>query len=77
MEFSVKVRFVREQLRLSQEDFARALNASFATINRWEISKTKPIRMAQAAFSDFCSKHSINFDDHGTETQSDRKGGSV
>ena len=77
MEFSDKVRFVREQLKLSQEDLARALNVSFATINRWENSKTKPIRMAQAAFSDFCSKYNINFDDHSTETQSDRKGGSV
>ena len=63
MEFSDKVRFVREQLKLSQEDLARALNVSYATINRWENSKTKPIRMARAVFSDFCNKHDIVFDD--------------
>ncbi|MDR2729184.1 MAG: helix-turn-helix transcriptional regulator, partial [Chitinispirillales bacterium] len=53
---------VREKLNLSQEDLARALNVSFATINRWENSKNKPVRMAQAAFNDFCIKHNIVFD---------------
>ena len=63
MEFSDKVRFVREQLKLSQEDLARALNVSFATINRWENAKTKPIRMARVAFDDFCDKHGIIFEE--------------
>ena len=63
MEFSEKVRFVREKLGISQEDLARALNVSFATVNRWENSKTKPSRMAQAAFASLCNKHGINFDE--------------
>jgi len=62
MEFSEKIRYVREKLNMSQEDLGRALNVSYATINRWENSKTKPIKMAQAAFELFCEKHSINFD---------------
>jgi len=65
MEFSYKLRYVREKLNISQEDLARALNVSYATINRWENSKTKPIKMAQAAFSDFCTKHGIVFNDNG------------
>ena len=63
MEFSQKVRYVRKKLNISQEDLARALNVSYATINRWENSKNKPVRMAQAAFADFCAKHGICFDE--------------
>ena len=63
MEFSEKIKLVREKLNMSQEDLARALNVSFATINRWENSKNKPVRMAQVAFSDFCKKHKISFDE--------------
>lgn len=63
MDFSKKIRYAREKLNLSQEDLARALNVSYATINRWENSKNKPVRMAQAAFNDLCSKNGISFDD--------------
>ena len=31
----------------SQEDLARELGVSFATVNRWENCKTKPSRLAQ------------------------------
>ena len=48
---------------ISQEDLARALNVSFATVNRWKNGKYKPIKMAQAAFNDFCAKHGISFDE--------------
>ena len=61
MELPEKVRFVRDKLKISQEDLARALNVSYATINRWENSKTKPTRMALAVFYDYCEKHGINF----------------
>jgi len=70
MNFSQKVRYVREKLNMSQEDLARALNVSYATINRWENSKNKPVKMAQAAFNDFCIKHNVVFDnaDDGNQT---------
>ena len=77
MEFADKVRYVRRKLNISQEDLARALNVSYATINRWENSKNKPVRMAQAAFNDFCNKHDISFDDTDDGKQFDHKGGSV
>jgi DNA-binding transcriptional regulator YiaG len=43
MELSEQVRYAREKLKMSQEIFARGLNVSYATINRWENDKTKPI----------------------------------
>ena len=60
MNFAEKVRFAREKLNFSQEDLARALNVSYATINRWENEKTKPNKMAQGVFANFCKKNGID-----------------
>ena len=38
---------LRQQQGWSQEDLARTLGVSFATVNRWENGKTKPSRLAQ------------------------------
>ena len=38
---------LRQQQGWSQEDLARTLGVSFATVNRWENCKTKPSRLAQ------------------------------
>ena len=38
---------LRQQKGWSQEDLARNLGVSFATVNRWENGKTKPSRLAQ------------------------------
>lgn len=38
---------LRQQQGWSQEDLARNLGVSFATVNRWENGKTKPSRLAQ------------------------------
>ena len=47
---------VRKQLALSQEDLARKLGVSFATVNRWENGKSKPSKLARAQFDNFCAK---------------------
>lgn len=36
------IRVVRKKALMSQEDFAKTLNVSVGTINRWENAKTKP-----------------------------------
>ena len=36
------IRIMRKKALLSQEDFAKVLNVSVGTINRWENAKTKP-----------------------------------
>ena len=38
---------LRQKQGWSQEDLARNLGVSFATVNRWENGKTKPSRLAQ------------------------------
>jgi DNA-binding transcriptional regulator YiaG len=50
------VRDVRSQLGISQEDLARELGVSFATVNRWENKQTKPSRLARTQFNLFCEK---------------------
>jgi len=67
MEFSAQVQMARKQLSLSQESLARALNVSYATINRWENAKTKPNRMAQGVFYAFCESQGVRLgrDDSG------------
>ena len=61
MNFAEKVKFVRTELKLSQEDLAKELGVSFATINRWENGRYNPSRLAKKAFEDFCEKRTINF----------------
>ena len=48
------IKTVRSQLDFSQEDLARELGVSFATVNRWENGKVFPSKMAQAVFRTFC-----------------------
>jgi DNA-binding transcriptional regulator YiaG len=47
---------IRRQLSLSQEDLARALGLSFATVNRWENGLVKPSKLAKAQLDNFCAK---------------------
>jgi DNA-binding transcriptional regulator YiaG len=60
MDFPNAVKFVRSVTGMSQEALARALNVSFATINRWENGKTRPNQMAKSVFFDFCERNGIN-----------------
>jgi len=52
--FPQQVKEVRRQLQLSQEKLADALGVSFATVNRWENSKTLPSKLALRQFEQFC-----------------------
>ena len=62
MSFAEKVKFVRTELKLSQEDLARELGVSFATINRWENGSYNPSRLARKAFEDFCNDKNVKFE---------------
>jgi putative transcriptional regulator len=54
--YSELVIVLRRQLALSQEDLARQLGVSFATVNRWESGHSKPSRLARAQLSAFCEE---------------------
>ena len=44
---AAELKKIRQSHGWSQEDLARELGVSFATVNRWENGKTKPSRLAQ------------------------------
>lgn len=50
------VKEIRRQLALSQEDLARELGVSYATVNRWENSQAKPSKLARAQLDAFCER---------------------
>lgn len=58
--FPERVRGVRRQLGLSQEELAQALGVSFATVNRWENGKTLPSKLAQRQFEQLCKEKEID-----------------
>ena len=54
--FSASLKEIRRQLSLSQEDLARLLGVSYATVNRWENGLSKPSKLARAQLESFCKK---------------------
>jgi len=50
------VKGVRRQLSLSQEDLARELGVSYATVNRWENGQAKLSKLARAQLDAFCER---------------------
>ena len=50
------VKEVRRQLSISQEDLARELGVSYATVNRWENAQAKPSKLARVQLDAFCDR---------------------
>lgn len=50
------IKEVRRQLAISQEDLARELGVSYATVNRWENGQAKPSKLARAQLYAFCER---------------------
>ena len=63
MDFKKKIKLVRRELGYSQEQMARELGVSFATINRWENGKSEPRQIALNTFKRFCIIHNILFEE--------------
>lgn len=59
MDISVEIKRVRQLSLLSQEEMARELGVSFATVNRWETGKAKPTYRTLRLIDDFCQKRGI------------------
>jgi len=55
-EFITRVKNLRATLSLSQEDLAKELGVSFATVNRWENGKTQPSKLAKKQLAQFIAQ---------------------
>ena len=69
MSFSDEIKKVRQHCFLSQEAFARELNVSFSSVNRWEGGRAKPNLVAMKSIKEFCTSHDIDFDPIGDAWQ--------
>lgn len=56
------IKLLRQRCLLSQQDFAKELGVSFATINRIESGKSKPTYKTMKLINDYCKKNAIDFD---------------
>ena len=56
------VRAIRNEQQISQEDLARDLGVSFATVNRWENDKAIPSRLAMSKIDAYCKEKKIKQD---------------
>lgn len=62
MSFSEDIKRVRRKAFLTQEDFAKEIGVSFATVNRWETGKAKPNLKTMKLIDDYCKRNDIDFD---------------
>ena len=62
MSFSEDIKRIRIKALMTQEDFAKELGVSFATVNRWETGRSKPGIKAMRIIDGYCKKNNIDFD---------------
>ena len=62
MTFAEELRRIRQRSFLSQEAFAKEVNVSFSTVNRWKTGKTRPNLMAMKSIKYYCEKNKVDFD---------------
>ena len=62
MDFRDQVQFVRMHLQFSQEELARQMGISFATVSRWERENRKPQLALLGKFYSFCKRNGIEID---------------
>ena len=62
MSFSEDIKRIRRKAFLTQEDFAKEIGDSFATVNRWETGKARPNLKTMKLIDDYCKRNEIDFD---------------
>ncbi len=55
-DFVILIKEIRVQLDLSEEDFAREVGVSYATVNRWEKGLFMPSRMSLRLVEMYCDR---------------------
>ena len=61
MSFSEDIKKIRIRLLLTQEEFAKELGVSFATVNRWETGKATPGIKTMRIIDEYCKNKKIDF----------------
>jgi DNA-binding transcriptional regulator YiaG len=63
MSLPKEIKMIRQRLFLTQSDFAKALDVSYTTVNRWETGKARPNLGAMKSLKKFCEDNMIEYSD--------------
>lgn len=63
MEFKDQIKYARETVHMSQQEFAAAIGVAHSSLNRWELGVRKPTYALQRKFYDYCKNNGITFED--------------
>lgn len=58
---SIKVKRIRQSLKLTQEEFAHRLGVTLCTVNRWENNKTIPSRLAKKQIQQLMTQEGLSY----------------
>ncbi len=75
MTFAEEIKITRQRAFLSQEAFAKEINSSVASINRWENGRGKPNLTTMKHIKEFCEKHNLPYEKIECEWLSFSQGG--
>jgi putative transcriptional regulator len=53
------IRYLRQQLGMTQEELAQALGITVGTVSRWEKGRFRPSRLARALIVEFARTHNV------------------
>ena len=53
------IRYLRQQLGMTQEELAQALGITVGTVSRWEKGRFRPSRLARSLILDFARTHNV------------------
>lgn len=62
MVYSEAIETLRKKLILSQTEFAKLLDASYATVNRWEFGHFEPTIKPKRKLAPYFKKYKIEID---------------
>ena len=62
-DISQYIREIRQQLGMTQEEFAHALGITVGTVNRWENGRFRPSKLAKATILEFARRHGVHLSD--------------
>ncbi len=63
MTLSQKVRYIRAERLLSQQEFADAVGVSYSTVSRWERENRKPQARAIGKLIIWCKENGVDLSD--------------
>jgi len=62
MTLAEAIKTIRQKALLSQEEFAKANSVSLASVNRWEVGKSRPNLCAMKALKKFCTDNNLPYE---------------